>query len=267
MILGFIGVGAITDALVRGLCASERPPERIVISPRNAERAAMLANTFERVEIAADNQAVIDASDVACIAVRPDIARDVMGALRFRVEQSVVSLLPTFALAEIKTLTAPARDVCRLLPLPCAARREGPIAIHPAGHTLGALFTQVGALVEAEREDEFAALLASSALMASFFAAQGRIADWLAAHEVSETAARRYVAHMTVALAYAATDENLSYAELATDHTTPGGLNAQALRELREAGVYAALGDTLDLIHRRIRGQAGFENTLKDATS
>ena len=76
MRLGFVGTGTITTALVTGLCTAARPPERILVSPRNAEKAAALAEAFPRVAVAKDNQAVIDGSDWVFRAVLPRIARE-----------------------------------------------------------------------------------------------------------------------------------------------------------------------------------------------
>ena len=44
--IGFIGVGTMNSAIVRGLCTLPAPPERLVLSPRNAEKAAALAAEF-----------------------------------------------------------------------------------------------------------------------------------------------------------------------------------------------------------------------------
>ena len=63
MRLGFIGTGTITTAMVTGLCTAAETPEHILVSPRNAERAAGLAEAFTQVAVAKDNQEVIDGSD------------------------------------------------------------------------------------------------------------------------------------------------------------------------------------------------------------
>lgn len=266
MIMGFVGTGAITEALVRGFRAAADGPERIVLSPRNAERAARLAAAFDGVEVAASNQAVIDAADLVCLAVRPQIAREVVAGLRFRAGQTVASLLPTFTLAEVAGLVAPATDVCRLLPVPAAAQRQGPIAIFPVQHGAAPVFGSVGTLVELDQENEFQALLASTALMASYFAANDAVARWLVTKGVTRQHARRYVAQLAAGLANRALDESESFEQLVTDHTTPQGLNAQCLRELAAAGVCEDLGRALDLIDRRVRGLADYTATLGTQT-
>ena len=81
--VGFVGVGTMNSAIVRGLCTLETPPNAIVLSPRNAEKAAALQAEFPGlVTIAADNQAVADASDVIFIGVLPKLCEEVCKAIK-----------------------------------------------------------------------------------------------------------------------------------------------------------------------------------------
>ena len=69
---GFIGVGTINAAVVQGLCTCDTPPKAVVLSPRNAEKAAALAASFpDRVRVAESNQAVLDAADWVFVATPP----------------------------------------------------------------------------------------------------------------------------------------------------------------------------------------------------
>ena len=74
MKIGFIGTGAITTAMVEGLCKTENPPSDIVVSPRNKKKAEKLAARFDNVRIAGDNQVVVDECDCIVLAVVPQIA-------------------------------------------------------------------------------------------------------------------------------------------------------------------------------------------------
>ena len=89
--IGFIGVGTMNSAIVRGLCTLPAPPERLVLSPRNAEKAAALAAEFPSlVSVAATNQAVVDAADVVFVGTLPAATEEVLRALKFRASQTVV---------------------------------------------------------------------------------------------------------------------------------------------------------------------------------
>lgn len=46
MKIGFIGKGHITSAIVEGLCTGDNPPDNIIVSPRNTEKAEKLAERF-----------------------------------------------------------------------------------------------------------------------------------------------------------------------------------------------------------------------------
>jgi pyrroline-5-carboxylate reductase len=80
MTYGIIGVGAIAAAIVTGLCESGSDAPSIVLSPRNADRAADLAARFPTVRVARSNQEVIDGSAVVLLCIRPQDAHGVSEA-------------------------------------------------------------------------------------------------------------------------------------------------------------------------------------------
>lgn len=121
MTIGFIGTGNIASALVRGLCASARPPSRILVSPRNTEKAARLAAEFAQVRVAATNQAVVDESDTVILSVLPQAAEKILGALAFRTGQRIVSLIAMTPLDLTRRLVSRPQAWCA--PFPCPRRR------------------------------------------------------------------------------------------------------------------------------------------------
>ena len=78
MKLGFIGTGALTSAIVTGLKSDPDNSVSILLSPRNEDIAASLASRYRDVRVAPDNQAVLDACDTVMLAVRPQLAHDVL---------------------------------------------------------------------------------------------------------------------------------------------------------------------------------------------
>ena len=125
---GFVGTGAITRAMVEGLCTGPSAPE-IVVSPRGAEVSASLAARFDQVRVAADNQAVVD--DAACVvlATRPDDVRTVLAELTFGADQAVVSVVAGVSVDELRAAVAPAHAVARAIPLPSVAARQGLVVL------------------------------------------------------------------------------------------------------------------------------------------
>ena len=101
---GFVGVGTMSTAIVRGICTQDAPPCRgVVLSPRGAENAAALLAEFPAlVSVAADNQAVVDQADVVFIGVLPKDAEGVCRALEFAPRHTVVSLVSTTPMAVLE---------------------------------------------------------------------------------------------------------------------------------------------------------------------
>ncbi len=254
MRLGFVGAGAITTAIVTGLNASDAGADTILVSPRNAEVAAALAAKFPNVTVAASNQAVLDGSDVVIIAVRPQIADEVLPALKFRRDHHVISLMAIIPLEKVAALAAPATKVARAIPLPMVADRCGPTPIYPHDPVAIALFNRIGTAIVAKNADQFSAFSAATATMAPYFAFAGEIAGWLARHDVRDEDARRYVATVFQGLANIAVNmPEQSFATLAREFATRGGINEQAAAHLKETGALASLSDALDAVLKRIK--------------
>lgn len=66
--IGIIGVGEIGRAVVLGLCdGGDKSPE-VFLSPRGARTAAELSERYEGVQVCADNQAVVERSEMVIVA-------------------------------------------------------------------------------------------------------------------------------------------------------------------------------------------------------
>jgi pyrroline-5-carboxylate reductase len=256
MRLGFVGTGTITTAVVTGLCTAARPPEGILVSPRNAEKAAALAEAFPQVAVAKDNQAVIDGSDWVFLAVLPQMAQEVLAPLRFGDDQRIVSLIATLSRTKLADLVAPATAIFLVIPLPPVARHLGPIALCPPNREVADLLDRIGSAVEVEDERRLYALWSVTALMAPYFALLGRTTDWLAVQGVEVAAGSRYTGAMFHGLSvFCAEAGSEGFDPLTAEHQTPGGLNEQALRTLTAGGWYKQLEGVLDDILARLEGR------------
>jgi pyrroline-5-carboxylate reductase len=255
MILGFVGTGNIASAVVRGFCAADRPPAQLLVSPRSADKAARLAAEFERVEVAADNQAVVDGADCVVLSVLPTQAREVVGALRFRAGHQVISLLALTPVATVSRLVAPAGAVVRAVPLPSAARRLGPIGLYPGAGFAVDLLGRIGTPVPAASELELETLWSLTALIAPYYALLETVCDYAVAAGVARPTAKAYVASMFHGLSVLGqAHAGDGFAGLVAEAQTPGGLNEQALRQIRAAGGYGAIADALDNVLVRLGG-------------
>lgn len=257
MRLGFVGTGTIASAIVAGLCADPATVGRIRVSPRNPQVAARLAATFPQVSIAVSNQETVDGSDVVFLALRPQIAQEVLATLRFRPGHRIISLIATFSRDRIAALVQPACNVCCAVPMPTVAQHLGSTAIFPPDAVAAQVFNHLGIAVEVANESELQALWASSALMATYFTLLGTIWSWLTRHGVPPARAHEHVAMMFDGLSRVPRRSKASFAELAEEFKTKGGLNEQCAEELTQAGVFDACSLALDAILARIEGHGG----------
>jgi len=261
--VGFVGVGTIVEALITGLCASGEQRANLLLSPRNERIASRLAQRLPFAKVAADNQAVLDGSDIVFLGVTPQVALDVITSLKFRPDHCVVSLISTFQVAKLRTLVAPAQVIVRAAPLPAVARRMGALVIYPPVPQVVALLDGLGQLVQLESEAQLEAFWVTTALMSSYFGLLDEVVAWLRNQNVEEAVARSYVAATFNSLGSTAQARPADgFAKLVSDHSTPGGLNEQAFRELKAAGWTTRISEVLDLIHDRMGGRATFEDRL-----
>lgn len=256
MRLGFIGTGVITKAITVGLIRSGFAFERIALSPRNAATAAELAALDSRVHVCANNQEVLDLSDIVCIAVVPQIAAEVLRELRFESRHHVITFVPGMPIEKMNQLVRPAGKLTRAIPLPAVAHGKGSTAIYPPNDAAKSLFSSLGKAVEVQSEDEFDALHAATATMASFYAAFEQQASWLTKQGLPYDAARSFLSGYCVGLAHETTQTEQSFVEMIDYLMTPGGLNEQLHSELTSRGAYSYYGDALDKVLARIQGRA-----------
>ncbi|ADV83586.1 pyrroline-5-carboxylate reductase [Terriglobus saanensis] len=252
MKLGFIGTGTIAAAIVKGLQASPAKCP-VFLSPRNVEIARRLAERYANAQIAATNQAVLDASDTVILAVRPQIAHEVLTSLRFRPDHHVVSLIAAVSLKYLQSVTAPASIVTRAVPLPAVAYRQAPTAMYPPNPTIKALFDELGIVIELESEAEFDAFTTATSIMSTYFGFADTTASWMEHQGVAPQKAHAFVGQMLRGLAAATTvAPDRTFAQMVEDHQTPGGLNEQVFRALLPDGRLVELDRALDGVLARL---------------
>jgi len=252
MTYGIIGVGAIGAAMVTGLCEGANDAPSVVLSPRNAARAAELASRFATVRVAQTNQEVVEGSSVVLLCIRPQEAMTVLGGLKFASGQAVVSMMAGISIATLQQLVAPVQSIARAIPLPAVATREGATPIFPSTEAAKTLFDRLGCSIEIPTEVALEATSASTATVSAHFAYLNAICRWLIAQGVSETAARRQVAATFAGLAAQLHDDAPDFGELARDHATRGGINEQFLGLLEQARVFDTVGSGLDRVLERL---------------
>jgi pyrroline-5-carboxylate reductase len=253
MRLGFVGTGGITEAIVTGMLRVGVSFEHIALSNRNAEKAARLAAQDERISVCESNQAVLDASDVVCLAVVPQIAQEVIAGLQFRASHRVISFVAGIKVDALRRMMPTVEVMVRAIPLPAVADAIGATTLYPQDSVAHALFSQMGVAVEVDNEHQFDCISAVTATMASYYAVLESQAQWLVQHGLDYEKARAFLATYSQGLAHG-TRGGASFPELIQHCSTPGGINEQLHRELLERGNYLQYQEALTRVLARVEG-------------
>ncbi|MBX5186192.1 NAD(P)-binding domain-containing protein [Rhizobium sp. NZLR5] len=254
--IGFVGTGAITEAMVRGLLAEPAYAAEIHVSPRSAHIAEGLAAEFAAVTIARDNQDVVARSDMVFLAIRPQIAEEVVRELSFRNGQMVVSLVAATERQALLEWIGADVSLLQAIPLPFVAHRQGVTAVYPPDATVAALFDTLGTAVQCQSRKEYDLLAAASAVMSTYFGIMESVAGWLEKSGLERAKGQAYIAPLFAGLAQKASGAGAEpFSALSREFATRGGLNEQVLSDFDKKGGVAALTAALDGVLARIEGK------------
>jgi len=258
MIIGFLGTGAISEAIIRGLCDKANYSDRILISQRSPERSAKLALDYNQIEVVNENALLVEKSDWVIVAVLPDQVEAALGKLTFNPQQRVISLAAGISLARLSEWVFPCTKVSRAIPMPPIEFGMGPVALCPQDPSIEALFGQIGTAVSVSDEEQFNLFGAASALMADYFDQVASVSSWMESHAMEPDTAARYTTSLYHALASLTLEQAPDALKSMSDEClTPGGLNEQFLRTRMVSGSCDSLKTGLDDILARLESSTG----------
>ena len=253
MKLGFIGTGKIASSVINGICTSKISLRKITVSSRNRNIAQKLKKKFRKINIAKTNQEIVDKCNWIFLAVTPKVGAKILPKLRFRSNQKIISFIATINLTQLKKIIKKKVKIVRAIPLPPISIKKGPVPICPPDKQVKNFFDKIGTTVEINSEKLSKNFWATSSMMAPFYEILKVLSDWLVKKGIKRDKAQKYVTSLFVALSEDSiinSKKHLKY--LVAESQTPGGLNAQAVKELRKAGFYRSIEKTLNTILKRL---------------
>ena len=253
MKLGFIGTGKIASSVITGVCNSKISFTKILISPRNKKIAQDLKKKFKKVEIAKDNQEIVDNCNWVFLSITPTVGEKIIKELKFKPNQIIISFISTITLAELKKAIKVKAKIIRAIPLPPISLKKGPVPICPPNKKVKDFFNKIGTTVEIKNEKSSINFWATSGMMAPFYELLRVMTDWLVKRGIKRNNAQKYITSLFLALsedAVANSKKDLKY--LVKESQTPKGLNEQGVRDLTKSGFYKKIEKTLNGIHKRL---------------
>ena len=253
MKLGFIGTGKIASSVIIGICNSKISFTKILISPRNKKIAKDLKKKFKKVEIAKDNQEIVDNCNWVFLSITPTVGEKIIKELKFKPNQIIISFISTITLAELKKAIKVKAKIIRAIPLPPISLKKGPVPICPPNKKVKDFFNKIGTTVEIKNEKLSINFWATSGMMAPFYELLRVMTDWLVKRGIKRNNAQKYITSLFLALsedAVANSKKDLKY--LVKESQTVKGLNEQGVRDLTKSGFYKKIEKTLNGIHKRL---------------
>lgn len=255
MNIGVLGTGQISSSLVRGFCTDTAGKDlHFYVSPRNREKAAALAAAFpEQVTVCETNQQVVDQSEWVLLALLPPQAEAILRPLRFRQEQTIITLISDHGLKEIVSWTGPVRKAIRMVPLPFAELHMGPIVYCPKDTEVEQLFAPLGQVLALDGEDMLNTVLTMTALMSPFYLLIHKTVEWGKDHGLSDRTALDYMSSFFEALsAMAQRAPDSEAVRMLCCDTTKGGLNESAYQWIESGGGYTFWLQAMDQVWDRL---------------
>jgi len=266
--IGFLGAGAMAEALAGGLVQSGAvAPEALRASDPDPARRKHLE---ERLGIgcSADNEAVAAESDAVVVAVKPDKVEAVLAALAPHRERPLwISIAAGVSLARLRGALSEGARVVRAMPNTPAQVHAGATALCAAPTATDrdravarALFTAVGTVWEAPSEDLLDAVTGlSGGGPAYVFVFLEALADAGVRAGLPREAAARLAAQTVFGAAKLVLESGLHPAQLKDRVTSPGGTTIAGLERLEARGLRGALYAAVEAATARSRELRGPE--------
>jgi pyrroline-5-carboxylate reductase len=268
--IGFIGAGAMAEALVGGLVAAGTPADCISAADPDPARRGSVGERFG-IATTPDNAEVVRASDVVVLAVKPGAVAPVLEALRANPEIDVaaplwVSIAAGVTLGRLEAGLSVEARIVRAMPNTPAQVQAGATAFCGNGRAAEsdrdaarALFDSVGSSWEAPSEELLDAVTGLSgsgpAYVFVFLEALGEAGVRVG---LPREAATDLAIHTVFGAAKLALESGRHPTQLKDQVTSPGGTTVAGLERLEAGGLRAAVYEAVAAATRRSRelGQA-----------
>ncbi len=161
MRIGVLGCGTIASAAVAGsrrTGMSSQSRGAAKSTPRRWQTATPMSSI-------AENQGVVDASDVIFLGLAAEVAQDVLGALTFREDKRIISFMAGATLSQADAMVKPARAVAIMMPFPAIAQGGTPIMMHGDADLVREIFGARNSIFPLRNAEEMAAYLCAQAVL------------------------------------------------------------------------------------------------------
>ncbi len=128
--IGFIGAGAMGEAIIKGLLKKGIQPEKIIFSDKNTERCEYIKKEYE-IFCAKDNCEITEIADIIILAVKPQQLESTLEDIskKIPVKTLLISIAAGKRISMIEDMLPPGSKVIRAMPNTPALIGQGTTAI------------------------------------------------------------------------------------------------------------------------------------------
>ncbi|PFH20270.1 NAD(P)-binding domain-containing protein [Burkholderia sp. JKS000303] len=251
--LGVLGVGDLTEKMVRGLRRGASDID-ILLSPRSRARAERLARDLG-CRLMADNQAVADAADVVLVGVRPAQLSDLATSVRLKDDQPLISVAGGVPVETLADLFGP-RAYCRAMLSAASEINRSTVAIYPADSAAGELLGALGNMVRLPTERDFELAMVSACMNGWFYFLIGELQGWFEKKGLPPESARQLVfSSIEDCVAYSQHQATLTATRIGESIAVPGTYTELGLKVLEGLGANTGWSIAADKVFEQLMGR------------
>jgi pyrroline-5-carboxylate reductase len=258
--IGFIGAGNMATALIEGLLDNGIAPGQLHASNRSNTKLDALA--ARGINTTTDNAAVVAASDVVVLAVKPQVLGGVLQELRQTVSERprlLISVAAGIQIASLEAWTSSEQAIVRCMPNTPSLVGAGASGLYANAKVTEEQKAQAAAIMEAvgiacwlEEEQQLDAVTAlSGSGPAYFFLMMEAMEAAGTALGLSPEVARRLCLQTAFGAAKLALESQVEPSELRRRVTSPGGTTEAALKQFEQDGYRDLVARALGAAARR----------------
>lgn len=249
--IGFIGVGELALYTISGVRRGGYKG-RILLSPRNRENAEQLVRQ-QGCEMAASNQAVVDASDYVVISTRPAQCLDTLASLEFRAGQLLVSVVAGLPIEQLRAVLPETVEIVRAMPVSSAECGASATMIYPQQQWVAGFFDHCGETIASASEAAFDQGSVLACVYSWFF----QLFDTLIEANQSAALPRDLAAQLVMGMASGAAKLALEQAsrrpvEIAEHIASEGTYSKLGLDLLKQQRAFAPWKEASELLRRKL---------------
>ena len=254
MKLGFVGVGKIATSVIEGIFKAKINIKEIILSPKNNKNSKSLKKKFKKINIAKNNQEVLDKSNWIVLSITPKIGKQILKKLKFKKNHTILNFMSTIHNSELKKIIFPANQIFKIAPLPMIKYNLGPIVIYPKNKIIEKFFNKLGKVIATNDEKENKKLWVMTSFMATYLEIFNTAHKWFVKKGINPNTSKEYINHLFKALNNELLkNTNYSLDSMIKEFQTKGGINAELLMRTKKSGIFKNLDKGFNKIYNRIK--------------